>query len=483
MSDNVIWEPNPGSQVAGLACPTWELLMSGPRGTGKSEFLLADYVSEVGQGWPRWRGLITRPRYGDLTDLILKSQSWFHLAFPGARYTASPFPMWQFPDGERLEFRQLRTLEDYWKIHGQEFDWYGPDELTVMADPEPFLRTLTLVRGPDDGTPRRVRAATNPSGPGHNWVKKRYGLPLPGNRVVGDEIKARGERPRRAICGSIPENPHLEKDYVQSLRTACTSPAQLRAWLYGDWDITEGGMFDDLWSEKAHVIPDLGLEEIPQGWRLSRSFDWGAASPFSIGWTWTSDGTPVIKDGRILGEVRGDRIRWREWYGATPENKGLNLLNREIAQGITEREELWGVRERVRPGKADSAIFTKANGTGMSIAEDMARHGVRWLESEKGPGSRIQGWQQVRQLLAGALPVEEGRIREFPGLLICESCKAAREFLPSAPRDDKKPDDVDTDWDGDHVCDELRYEVFEKPRKVGRNSFRGKRKASTTWRR
>ena len=466
-------------------CDTFELLLAGSRGTGKSEWLIGDFAQDIGKGHPSWRGFLMRPTHKQLMDLVLKSQQVYHRAFPGAKFVSSPNPVWTFPGGERLEFHQMRTLDDYWKLHGHNFDWMGQDELTIVADPEVYLKCMSLVRGPKgDGVPRRVRAATNPSGPGHNWVKERFGLPLGHLDIVGPEIQEEGKRPRRAICGYLSENPYLEEDYIMTLRTACSSAAQLKAWLYGDWEISEGGMFDDLWVGKHHVIPDIPFHMIPQGWRISRSFDWGSASPFSVGWWATSDGDAIMIDNQVLGAVRGDRIRIAEWYGNKPGeyNKGLNMLNTEIARGIVQRERAMGIAERVRPGHADAAIFQRSNGTGISIADDMGRAGVRWIPSEKHGGSRVQGWQQMRSLMKGALPTETGQPRENAGLFICERCSDFRRLIPNAPRDDKNMDDLDTTWE-DHIADEVRYELYQKPRIVKASSYRGSGDGSNSYRR
>ena len=68
-----------------------------------------------------------------------------------------------------------------------------------------------------------------------------------------------------------------------------------RAWLFGDWDITAGGMFDDLWDASVHVVQPF---EIPGTWYLDRSFDWGSSKPYSVGWWAESDGSDIkLADG------------------------------------------------------------------------------------------------------------------------------------------------------------------------------------------
>ena len=51
----------PGSQEAFLATPEREVLLAGPRGTGKTVNLLMDFFAEVGAGWGgNWKGVLIR---------------------------------------------------------------------------------------------------------------------------------------------------------------------------------------------------------------------------------------------------------------------------------------------------------------------------------------------------------------------------------------------------------------------------------------
>jgi hypothetical protein len=88
---------------------------------------------------------------------------------------------------------------------------------------------------------------------------------------------------------------------------------------------------------------------------------------------------------------------------------------------------------------------------------------------DKGPGSRKQGWQQLRKLLKNAIPGEEG-VRENPGLFVCESCYQFIRTIPVLPRDQKDLDDADTLAE-DHIADEVRYRVREKVLKAGSRSW------------
>ena len=91
--------------------------------------------------------------------------------------------------------------------------------------------------------------------------------------------------------------------------------------------------------------------------------------------------------------------------------------------------------------------------------------GVRWQPADKGPGSRKQGWEQIRKLIKGALPPAHGGPREEPGIFIMDCCAQAIETLPVLPRDDKDLDDVNTEAE-DHIGDAVRYRVRKKLRGV-----------------
>ncbi|MEM6903332.1 MAG: terminase, partial [Pseudomonadota bacterium] len=119
-----------------------------------------------------------------------------------------------------------------------------------------------------------------------------------------------------------------------------------------------------------------------------------------------------------------------------------------------------------RTGPADSAIFDDSTGT--SIAKDMQAEGIRWEPSQKGPGSRVQGWQQMRKRLkAGhAVPMEE------PGLFVFDNCHDFIRTVPVLPRDQGKPEDVDTDAE-DHIGDETRYRLTAVRRTLSTGSMAG----------
>jgi hypothetical protein len=89
---------------------------------------------------------------------------------------------------------------------------------------------------------------------------------------------------------------------------------------------------------------------------------------------------------------------------------------------------------------------------GNCIADDFARLGVRWQPCSKGAGSRVAGWERMRQMLTeAAKPIPEAQC-----LVVLDSCIHACRTLPTLPRDKGKTDDIDTDAE-DHAADMIRY--------------------------
>jgi len=466
------WAPQPGSQKAFMQCPAEEVCYEGTRGPGKTDALLMDFAQDTGKGFgAEWRGILFRQTFPQLSDVIVKSNKWFPMIWPGARYNAGDH-IWTWPDGETLRFSYGAKEKDYWNYHGKSWPWIGFEELTTWADPAFFLKMFSCHRSSMPGMPRKIRTTTNPYGPGHNWVKMRYHLPVAPGEMYGpliEEFDEDGEPlPERiAIHGYLDENQILltaDPKYKGKIRASARgNKAQLQAWLHGSWDIVAGGMFDDVWDATKHVIPDF---KVPSSWMIYRAFDWGSSAPFSVGWWAVSDGTDVtFPDGRICSTVRGDLFRIAEWYGWNGEaNKGLKMINHDIAKGIIERELAMEIHKRCKAGPADASIFKTENG--ICYANELMKpqfvngkkRRVMFVSSNSAPGTRKLGWGVMRERFLAVNPPEGRRgPREFPGLFVTSKCEQFRRTVPVLARNmDKDPDDVDTDTE-DHIGDEARY--------------------------
>jgi hypothetical protein len=455
MALDVVWIPHAGSQYHFLNCPAYEALYEGTRGPGKTDALLMDFAQHCGRGFGiHWRGILFRETYPQLSDVVAKSKRLFYRIFPGIKFNASDY-VWTWPTGEQLYLRHMRVPDDYWNYHGHEYPWIGWEELTNWPNQECYDSMKACSRSSHIGMPRKYRATANPYGVGHNWVKAYFVDPAPAGEIVWDEG---GRLSRVRIHGTVRENKTLlaaDPDYIAKLRSI-SDENKRKAWLGGSWDIVSGGMFDGVWREEVHMVRPF---EVPKRWRIDRSFDWGSSHPFSVGWWAVSDGTEVDIGADINGEdrkrvfPRGSLFRIAEWYGWSGKaNEGCRMLASEIGRGIKQREVEMGLYGRVQAGPADSSIFETQNG--VCIADDMARSGIAWERADKSPGSRKNGWERMRDMMASCLDFP----MERPGLFIFDTCRHFARTVPSLPRSDKDPDDVNTEAE-DHVGDETRYRV------------------------
>ena len=174
----------------------------------------------------------------------------------------------------------------------------------------------------------------------------------------------------------------------------------------------------------------------------------------------------------MIHTVKGDMFRVAEWYGWNgSDNEGIRTTAKAIAAGIIEREKRLFPRRRVRPGPADSSIFSVENNN--SVGGDMENEGIFWERADKRPGSRKNGWDKMRALMIGALPPEGNLPREEPGIFVFSNCKQFIRTVPGIPRDDKDLDDVNTDAE-DHIADECRYRVYQRPAQSAQTRIRGR---------
>lgn len=391
----------------------------------------------------------------------------------------------EFWNGSKIWLCHCQHEKDRIKYQGAEIHILLVDELTHFTEKiYRFLRgrcRLGSLQVPEEWKGRLPLAlsGSNPGGIGHNWVKAAFvdfGAPMKITKTEPDE----GGMHRQYIPALLSDNPSMaanDPDYAQKLQ-GLGDPALVKAMLDGDWDIVSGGALDDVWKKKRCIVPRF---KVPSSWIVDRAFDWGSTHPFSVGWWAESDGTEaeyIDAEGKVrkFCPPKGSLIRIAEWYGATKigSNKGLKLSGPEIAAGIKQREKeliigKW-ITSEPKPGPADNQISDTRESDTPSIASKMAAkpHKIRWKKSDKSPGSRKIGLDLLRDRLK-----EAGKdMPEGPAIYFMEHCRAAISTLPVLPRDEKNPEDVDTNSE-DHVYDEVRYRLLAGKRAVFNSGLKG----------
>jgi len=233
------WTPT-AKQEAFLLLPQLEAFFGGAAGPGKSVALLI--ASLMYCDVPGYDALLLRPTLaeleqpGALIDLSHEFLDGGDASWVGERRR------WSFPSGATLSFGYLADDNDVARYHGTSYSFLGFDELTQFSELQ-YRRMRRVLRQPNnsegqfavaaDGTrlqdvPVRIRAASNPGGPGHQWVRARFVDPI--TRVPGI-----GFLPAR-----FRDNPHLDAATYEQLLAELPSLDRARL-LDGDWDVSEEG--------------------------------------------------------------------------------------------------------------------------------------------------------------------------------------------------------------------------------------------------
>ena len=402
----------------------------GARGGGKS-WAVRTKSKLLAFRYPGIKILIVRKTYKELQNNHIEQLTAELAGF--AKYNRSD-KMFRFPNGSTISFGYCANEGDLGQYQGAEYDVVFIDEAGQLQ--ESWIRKINLcVRG-TNGFPKRTYYTLNPGGPGHAYFK----------RVFVDRNFNPDEDPNDYffIQAKVEDNKALMDTQPDYLRELENLPPTLRAaWKDGRWDVYEGQFFEDFRDDPehyqdrrwTHVIEPF---EIPDGWTICRSYDFGYGKPFSCAW-WAVD-----YDGTIY--------RIMELYGCTrTPNEGVKWTPDKQFEEIhkTEMQHPW-LKGKSIIGVADPAIWDASRGE--SVADTAARYGVFFTP---GDNERIAGWMQCHYRLQFD---EDG----YPRMYVFNTCRAFIRTIPTLIYDDHRAEDLDTKME-DHVADEWRYFCMSRP--------------------
>lgn len=424
------------------------MFFGGARGGGKTDGVLGKWAIKEQVYGPAFNAIMFRRTTVSSEDAIERSKDIFKPL--GGKYNESKL-IWRMPNGGRVAFAYLDSIKDADEYQGRNVTDAWVEEAGQYPDSAPIDRLFGVLRSAG-GVPIQLILTANPGGAGQHWIAERYGLiPFPlGPKVVKRPLD-NGEVHKIAVIPSrITDNRVLlngDPGYINRLQLV-GSAALVRAWLDGDWTAIEGAFFDN-WTDRNVV----SAFEVPENWSRFRSFDWGSAKPFSVGW-WAiaGDDHPVVgNDGTMRIIPRGALVRYREWYGAASANKGLKLTTEGVAAGILQRDG----KDKFEYSVADPAIFAEDGGPARS--EVFGRAGVWFRPADNrrvGHNGAMGGWDEMRQRIQGT----DGK----PMLYVFSTCKDFIRTIPTLQHDPVKAEDLDTSAE-DHVADEVRYACMSRP--------------------
>ena len=429
-------KPN-AKQLVAMKSRAKYIAYGGARGGGKSWFVRA-------------KAVLMALRYGGMKILIVRRtypELYNNHIYPlrkqllGVAKYNDVQKLMVFPNGSTIKFGYCAAEKDMDQYQGAEFDVVFIDEATQIPQ-DRLEKFLPCIRGVN-AFPKRIYYTCNPGGPSHGYIK----------RLFVDKRYLPGEDPSEfAFIQALPQDNvalmAMQPEYIAQLEKL---PPKLRkAWREGSWDVYEGQFFEEFLDDPehyedrrhTHVIEPF---DIPMGWKIVRSYDWGYHRPFSCGW-WAVDHDGVIY--RIL-ELYG--CQKDAHTGEQIANEGVRWTNDQQFAAIAELErEHPFLRGRRITGVADPSIWN-ANG-GVSTAETAGKHGIYF---QPGDNQRIPGWMQCHYRLRFD---ENG----YPMMYVFNTCKAFIRTVPLLQYDEHRAEELDTEGE-DHVADEWRYMCMSRP--------------------
>lgn len=353
-------------------------------------------------------------------------------------------------NGSKIYLCHCKDEKDIYKYQGAEIHLLLIDELTHWTESMyRFLRNRVRMVGinlPPKYVGRfpRIMCSANPGNIGHLFVKATFidnAEPMQIRQMPANE----GGMLRQFIPARLEDNPSMAEDdpgYEQRLQ-GLGSPELVAAMRHGDWNVVEGAYFPEF-STLKHVIRPC---ELPVHWTRARSFDWGSAKPFSVGWWAFATEDFQHTSGIVIPKAA--TIQYREWYGAASPNVGFKMTAEEVATGVLKREP---EDEKVHYAVADPSIFAQDGGP--SIAERMYNAGLKgrtaiWQAADNkrvGTLGHMGGWDLLRARLKGE---GFGTADWKPMIYFFSTCHAIIRTLPAMQHDVHRPEDLDSDGE-DH---------------------------------
>lgn len=233
--------PHPRQQTALLCDGAKELLFGGAAGGGKSDLLLMAALQYVHV--PGYAALLLRRTFRDLNQpdaLIPRSKEWLLTKADWSQQDKR----WTFPSGATITFGYLEHADDVYQYQGAAFQFVGFDELTQFHEFQ-YLYLFSRLRRPAGmSVPLRMRAASNPGGVGHEWVRRRF---MPRDGILPTD--------RMFIPSKLSDNPSLDQAaYMRGLMEL--DPVTRAQLLDGVWDAVEGNRFRRQWFRRWRETPD-----------------------------------------------------------------------------------------------------------------------------------------------------------------------------------------------------------------------------------
>ncbi len=359
-------------QAAFLLLDQREALYGGAGGGGKSDALLMSALQYV--DIPGYHALLLRRLTTQLTKaggLIFRAHEW--LDGTDARWQQRN-NTWTFPSGATLELGHMQYEADKRNYQGPEYQYIGFDELTQFSLTQYTYMMSRLRRLAGISIPMRMRAASNPGGVGHEWVRRRFILPTRADPP---------DKRRPFIPALLTDNPFLDQDdYRIGLQEL--DPVERARLLQGDWDMQpEGNTFFPAW---FRIVPRF---RIPPQARSVRAWDLAGTIPdpkhpdpdYTVsfllkehdGFFWYADrtkmrGQPYEVKEHMKATAKLDGIDVPIVMFQDPAQAGISQLD-DYSRNVVPGYQLHGFLARMRKELAWGPLRTAAQGGRVAIID------------------------------------------------------------------------------------------------------------------
>ena len=438
-------------QQSALQVPeTCNLALLGARGGGKTTAAVYLALQHIDRYEADASVLIVRSSYKSLTDFEDELLSLLGRV-TGGNYSYNRSEKVARISGATIRLAAVADQRSYDVLQGANATMLIVDEVTQYPS-ERLLRLLrSNLRGPAH-VQTRVVYMGNPGGPLHGRIFKNHVQDRRSHVPYTIDLDG-GETETWVTIPSGPmDNPFINTDaYINRLRQACHGdPVRLKQWLFGQWEVGSGLMFD-MWDADVHTVA------LPDSFAISTDIfapytatDWGISSP-----------SVCLIGGRAKRGIdfspsqrapAGSVVLFDEVTDAVMDNpedlsKSFEWSPSRLGQRIVAR---CASLDWQRPvGVIDSARGLR----GESLHIEVRKEGF-WNLQPPRKGSRAEGHATIRSMLTAAAEQDPSR----PHLYVSTRCEYLLATLPNAVRDEKDPDDVaDTPHCPDHGIDAARY--------------------------
>lgn len=420
-------------QMAFLLIPHLEAFYGGAASGGKSDALLMAASQYVDM--PSFHALILRRTLTDLKmpgALLERSHEWFdRFNKKEARYVAGEHS-WYFPTREhtgkesfpaRIQFGFIGESNAKLRYQGTEFQFVGFDEVTQFVESD-YLYLFSRLRklicpihkiDPNTGKPIykddcpicvrqrsipiRMRSASNPGGPGHLWVKRRFKIGPDINaaeeKKLGRKAKYIGkDKSRPFMPAQVKDNPFVDQEsYEKALdKLDLVTREQLKR---GDWGISPDSRFKKDWTKYYSLRREY----------ISLGEDGGGPVHTRQSWRrifMTVDSASSSREGPGDDTIYGYEPSWtvHSVWALTADYNLLWLDMRRFRKEIPEAtEELIRLYRFWRC----QHVCIETNGLGAGIAQTVARQGLIVKELAKHTDKVVNATDAILRMSQGRI--------------------------------------------------------------------------------